>query len=51
MEEGVTIAMVPPWMKLKPEMMPQRRGRGSAPGSGITLFTIFSYQQREGERN
>lgn len=22
-----------------------------APGSGITFFTIFSYQQREGERN
>ena len=33
MEEGVTIAKVPDWMELKPEMMPHLTGSTSSLGA------------------
>jgi hypothetical protein len=53
MEEGVTIAKVPPWMKLKPEMMPhlirehEKLGRTLTEEETVTLLRSLGFEISE----
>ena len=53
MEEGVTIAKVPPWMKLKPEMMPhlirehEKVGRTLTEEETVTLLRGLGFEISE----
>ena len=52
MEEGVTIAKVPDWMKLKPEMMPhlirepEKVGRTLTEEETVTLLRSLGFEIR-----
>jgi hypothetical protein len=53
MEEGVTIAMVPPWMELKPGMMQhlirehEKLGRTLTEEETVTLLRSFGFEISE----
>ena len=53
MEEGVTIAKVPPWMELKPEMMPHlirehnKVGRTLTEEETVTLLSSLGFEISE----
>ena len=50
MEEGVTIAKVPPWMELKPEMMPhlirehEKLGRTLTEEETVSLLRSLGFE-------
>ena len=56
MEEGVTIAKVPDWMELKPEMMPhlirehEKLGRTLTEEETVTLLRRLGFEITEAKR-
>jgi hypothetical protein len=49
MEEGVTIAKVPPWMTLKPEMMPHLIRRTLTEEETVTLLRGLGFEISESQ--